>query len=74
MLLIVALALLIDLAFMAFIALACLTILRVDRILGCHCPVPNPKFPWNRCAHGECAWCDYMAEWAKGERRIGPYR
>jgi hypothetical protein len=30
--------------------------------MPCSRPLPGDRFAWDRCEHGSCSWCDYMAE------------
>jgi len=50
-----------------------------DRKLStCSHPMPDERFPWDRCVFGGCWWCDAMQHWIGTEKRSssrqGPYR
>jgi hypothetical protein len=42
----------------------------------CPCPMPGPRFVWDRCCD-PCPWCDHVDAWeSEGYRapELGPYR
>jgi hypothetical protein len=39
----------------------------------CAVPMPGPEFPWARCPHGACPWCDRIQAY-EAEPEPGIYR
>lgn len=48
------------------------------KIALCSHPMPDENFPWHRCLHGTCPWCDAVSDWSiecsKPPLQRGPYR